>query len=228
MSTAAHTSVVRGPGASTAFTNEPTTELVGATANTVYQLNTDAKRLLDPAVALTVEVDADGGGAGGYATADPSTYTVDYLFGIITFLADQGNDAVVRVSGSYLPVIDLVGVTDWSYTATRDVLDDTAINNAAGVRSKKLGLKDLSGSLTLNELLSYDHDPGGGELVLQDALDNGTPLLLEVASGGKRFRAWVLLESGETGAAVADLIGCTVNFTLAARAVQGAGYSWET
>lgn len=225
MSTAAHTSVVRGPGASTAFTNEPTTKL---TANTVYQLNTDAKRLLDPAVAVTVEVDADGAGAGGYVTADPSTYTLDYLFGIVTFLADQGASAVVRVSGSYLPAIDLVGVADWSYTATRDVLDDTAVNNAAGVRSKKLGLKDLSGSLTLNELLSYDHDPGAGTLVLQTALDNATPLLLEVAAGGKRFRAWVLLESGETGGDVASLINSTVNFTLAARATSGAGYSWET
>lgn len=224
MSTAAHTSVVRGPGASTAFTNEPTTKL---TANTVYQLNTDAKRLLDPAVAVVVEVDADGVGAGGYAVAPASSYTVDYLFGIITFLADQGSAALVRVSGSYLPVIDLVGVTDWSYTASREVLDDTTVNNAAGNRTKKLGLKDLSGSLTLLELLSYDHDPGGGTLVLQTLLDNGTPLLLEVAAGGKRFRAWVLLESAEGGGDVAGLINNTVNVTLAARAQQGAAYAWE-
>lgn len=224
MSTAAHTSVVRGPGTSTAFVTEPTTKL---TANTVYQLNTDAKRLLDPAVALTVEVDADGAGAGAYATAAADTYTVDYLFGIITFLADQGASALVRVSGSYIPVIDLVGVTDWSHTSSRDVLDDTTVNTAAGAnRTKKLGLKDVTGSVSLNELLTYDHDPGAGELILQDALDNGTPLLFETSAGGKRFRAWVLLESDEGGGDVAGLINNTVNFTGAARAV-GAGSGWE-
>lgn len=227
MSTAGHTSVIRGPGTSTAFTNEPTTELVGTVANTVYQLNTDAKRLLDPAVAVVVEVDADGGGGGGYAVAAADTYTLDYLFGIVTFLADQGASAVVRVSGSYLPAIDLVGVTEWSCAASREVLDDTTINLAAGAnRTKKLGLRDCSGSVSLNELLTYDHDPGAGELVLQDYLDNATPLLFEASAGGKRFRAWVLLESGETGGSVADLINSTVNFTGAARAV-GAGYGWE-
>lgn len=225
MSTPNHTSVIRGPGTSTAFTNEPTTKL---TANTVYQLNTDGRRLLDPAVAVVVEVDADGAGAGGYVVAAASTYSIDYQFGIITFAADQGASAVVRVSGNYLPVIDLVGVTDWTYTAARTVLDDTAVNNSAGARSKKLGLKDLSGSLTLNELMSYDHDPGAGSLVLQSYLDNATPLLLEVATGGKRFRAWVLLESAETGGGIDDLIGSTVNFTGAARANGLAGYSWES
>lgn len=223
MSIPNYTSVVRGPGTSTAFTNEPTTKL---TANTVYQLNTDAKRLLDPAVPLLVEVDPDGGGAAPYATAPASSYTVDYVFGIITFLADQGASATVRVSGSYLPVIDLVGVTDWKFTASRTVLDDTTINTA-GQRSKKLGLKDITGSLTLNELLSYDHDPGAGQLVLRTYLDNGTPLLFERASGGKRFRAWVLLESAEEGGAVDDLINNTVNFTGAARAGGAATLGWE-
>lgn len=225
MSTAGHTSVIRGPGTSTAFTLEPTTKL---TANTRYQLNTDARRLLDPAVALTVEVDADGAGAGGYVTAAAGTYTVDYLFGIITFLADQGASALVRVSGSYLPVIDLVGVTDWNYTASREVLDTTTVNTVAGsVRTKSLGLADVSGSVTLNELLSYDHDPGAGALVLETYLDNATPLLLEANAGAKRFRAWVLLESADRAAGgVADLINSTVNFTGAARAV-GAGYGWE-
>jgi hypothetical protein len=224
MSTANHTSVIRGPGTSTAFTNEPTTKL---TANTVYQLNTDARRLLDPAVPVVVEVDADGAGGGGYAVAPASSYVVDYLFGIITFLADQGAAALVRVSASYIPVVDLLGVTDWSITCSRTVLDDTTINNAAGVRTKKLGLKDVTGSLTLNELLTVDHDPGAGALVLKSYLDNGTPLLLEVATGGKRFRAWGLIESTEAGGSVDELVSNTVNFTGAARATGLAGYSWE-
>jgi len=226
VSTAAHTSVIRGPGTSTAFTNEPTTELAATLANSKYQINTDAKRLLDPAVAVVVEVDADGGGGGGYVVAAVGTYSVNYLFGIITFLADQGASALVRVSGSYLPVLDLAGVTAWSYTAAREVLDVTEINNATGDRARKLGLKDLSGSLTMLELPTYDHDPGGGELILQDAMDNSTALLFEREAAGKRFRAWVLLDSNEDAAGVADVFNNTINFTGAAQA-DGAGYGWE-
>lgn len=215
-------SIIRGPGTSTAFTNEPTTKL---TANTVYQLNTDAKRLLDPAVAPTVEVDADGAGAGGYVVADPTTYTVNYLFGIITFLADQGASALVRVSGSYLPALDLSGVTSWSYTCSRTVLDTTEVQHAD--RARKLGLKDLSGSLSLHSLPSYDHDPGAGELILEDAIENGTRLLFEREVASKRFRAWVLLESAEDAAGIDDLFSSTFNMTGAAQASGGAGYSWE-
>ncbi len=221
----AHQSVVRGRGTSTAFTNEPTTKL---TANTVYQLNTDARRLLDPSVPVVVEVDADGAGGGGYVVAPASSYTVNWQFGIITFAADQGAPALVRVSGSFLPVIDLIGITSWSITQSRDVLDDTSVNNAAGQRTKRLGLGDLSGSIETTELLTLDNDPGAGVQRMQDYLDNGTPFLLEVlpGTGAKRFRGWVLLESGDNGGGVADLINNTVNFTGASRAV-GAGWSWE-
>lgn len=223
MSTAAHTGVIRGPGTSTAFTLEPTTKL---TANTRYQLNTDAKRLIDPAVAVVVEVDADGGGAGGYVVANPTTYTVDYLYGIITFLADQGAPALVRVSGSYLPVVDLLGVTSWDFTASRTVLDDTSLPAPGGCRTKKLGLKDLSGSLAINELLTIDNDAGAGTLIIQTVHENGTPFLFERAVGGKRFRAWVLLEATKLDGGVDALLNNNVTFTGAARAV-GAGFGWE-
>lgn len=218
MSAAAHPSVVRGVGDSTAFTNEPTTALV---AGFSYQLDTDARRLLDPAVAVTVEVD-DGGGF------DPVTtgFTIDYLFGVVTFDADQGSNDV-RVSGSYLPAIDLLGVTSWNISQTRDVLDDTTVN-AGDQRTKKLGLKDLTGSIEVNEALTVENDLDG-ELILQEYLDSGAPLLLEVqpAPGAKRFRAWVLLETSDGGGAVDGLINNTVNYTGAARLEGAAGWGWE-
>jgi hypothetical protein len=224
MSSAGFSAVVRGPGTSTAFTVEPTTKI---TANTVYEIVTDAKRLLDPAVAVVVEVDADGAGAGAYAVAAASTYTIDYLFGRITFLADLGAPATVRVSGSYLPALDLSGVTAYKYTSQRTVLDLTTINNSTGARAKALGLRDLSGSITLNELLSIDNDPGAGVVRLVDFAENATPLLFEASAGGKRFRAWVLLDSRDLNSGGPDdVISNTVNFTGAARAV-GAGYGWE-
>lgn len=224
MSSAAHTGVIRCQGTSTAFTNEATTKL---TANTRYQLNTDVRRLLDPSVAVVVEVDADGAGAGGYAVAPASSYSVDYLFGVITFAADQGASALVRVSGSYLPVVDLIGVTSWKLDASRTVLDDTAVNNTSGYRTKKLGLKDLTAELELNESLLTDNDTGAGVKKLEDFYTNATPLLFERSVGGKRFRAWVLPSgTGEAGA-IDELVKSTLTFTGAAQAV-GAGFAWET
>lgn len=216
MATAAHTAVLRLQGTSTAFTNAATTKLV---ANTVYRITDDAKRLLDPSQTVTVEVDATGGGSWAAATG----YTLDRLFGVVTFASDQGASALVRVSGYYLPLVDMVGITDFSFSASRDVLETTALDGD-GTKTKKLGLKDLSGSLTLNELLTVTH--GAGAPTLQSALSSATPLLLEYAAGGKRFRAWVLLESGETTGAVADLLGSSVNFQGSARG-EGAAYAWE-
>jgi len=223
MSTAAHSGVIRGQGTSTAFTNEPTTRL---TANTRYQIQTDARRLLDPAVAVTVQVDADGAGAGGYVTAAATSYSIDYMFGIITFAADQGSSALVRVSASYLPVVDIIGVTSWKIEASCTVLDDTTVNNTTGWRTKKTGLKDLSGSLELNESLLTDNDTGGGVLKFDTVFTGGTPLLFERSAAGNRFRAWVLLQGTTEGGSIDELVGNTVNYVGAARAV-GAGFGWE-
>jgi hypothetical protein len=221
VATAAFNSSVRVNGTSTSFSNEATTKL---TANTRYQITADAKRLIDPAVSVTVEVDADGGGAGGYVTADPSTYTLDRLFGIVTFAADQGASALVRVSGNYLPVLTLAEVAEYQFKASADTLDKTAFGDTA--KTKQPGLKDISGSLKLHSLISYDHDPGGGTKRLSDLFDAGTPVLLEISRGGKRFRAWIVLESHEAPGSVADLLETNLNFTGAARG-EGAAFGWE-
>jgi hypothetical protein len=173
-----------------------------------------------------VEVDADGAGAGSYAVAPASSYSVDYLFGIITFAADQGASALVRVSGSYLPVVDLVGVTSWSIDASRTVLDDTTVNNTSGWRTKKLGLKELTCELEINESLLTDNDTGAGVKKLEDFYSNATPLLFERIVGGKRFRAWVLPSGTGDAGAIDELVKSTISFTGAAQAV-GAGFGWE-
>lgn len=221
MATAAFNSTVRVDGTSTAFTNEATTKL---TANTVYQINTAARRLLDPSVAVVVEVDADGAGGGGYVVAGASTYTVDRLFGIVTFAADQGAAALVRVSGNYLPVLTVAEVGEYQFTAQGDTLDATSFGDTA--KTKRQGLRDVTGSLKLHSLITYDHDPGGTTRKFSDAFDAGSPVLLEISRGGKLFRAWVVLESHEASASVADLLETSLNFTGASRG-EGAAFGWE-
>lgn len=218
MPTPSYNTSLKMGGTSTAFTNEATTKL---TANTVYQVTNAAKQILDPAVAVTVEVDADGGGAGGYVTADPTTYTVDYCFGKVTFDADQGASALVRVSGSYLPTLAVAGARECA-VADKGSLQETTVFGSAW-RTRALTLQDFSGSLTTIEPLPADHDPGAGTKRFLALMRAGTPLLLEYRPGGAGdyFRGWVLLESADEKASLEQLLQGTVNFQ--GTAPQGAG-----
>jgi hypothetical protein len=109
-------------GTSTAFTQEPMTKL---TANTVYQITDSTKRIWDPTVALLVEVDPDGGGAAPFGTAAAGTYTVDYMFGTVTFTADQGASAVVRVSGNFIPTVSVLEAKETSLEDMAELLEST-------------------------------------------------------------------------------------------------------
>jgi hypothetical protein len=217
-------------GTSTAFSAEPTTKV---TANTVYQITDATKRVLDPSIAVLVEVDADGAGAGGYATASASSYTIDYLFGTITFLADQGASALVRVSGNYLPMVALAKVTDSKVSVARDAPDATTMDSGS-YRNKAPTLIDVQGSITSLELANYDHDPGAGSIKLRDLLVNGTPFIYEESGGGQYFRAWVCATSVEHGnTAVGELTNTTINFYGCAQrgttsGTTTAGCGWGT
>jgi hypothetical protein len=146
MAQASYLNVIKTAGTSTALTNEPTTKL---TANTVYQITDAAKRVLDRAVAPVIEVDADGVGAGGYAVAAAGTYTIDYLFGKITFAADQGVDAVVRLaSGSYLPMVERTGFNSYRLTLGGEVLDGSTFENNDGEKRRQYGLHDVTAELS--------------------------------------------------------------------------------
>lgn len=225
MAVAASGTTVKESGTSTAFTNEATTKL---TANTVYQITDTTKQIVDPDVAVTVEVDADGGGAGGYAVATASTYTFDYLTGKVTFDADQGAPALVRVSGSYLPLNTIATAREFAVSASRDVLDESVFPNTA--HKKKLGLKDLSGSLSLLEHFLTNHGTGSG--TLDSLLANGTAKLLEIQPGGsgQKLRAWVLFESQETKGGVDGLTEGSLSFNGTTKTgsgqTEGAAYAW--
>lgn len=203
---------VRVAGTAVAFTNEATTLL---TANTVYQITDTTKRILDPSAAITVEVDADGAGAGAYVVAAADTYTVDYLFGKITFAADQGASALVRVSGSYLPVHSVAESRSVSINSSRTELEKTVLGDTD--KSFLLGLKSAEGELEGLFIGTDDLDSGAGSLVLQTLHDDGTPKLLEVAMGSVYWRGWVLLKGINRSTPLDDLVSTTVGWRTAAQ-----------
>lgn len=175
-------------GTPVAFSQQPTTRLV---SNTRYQLSASAHRRLDPAAALTVEVDADGAGAGTYVTVNPDDYAVDYLFGIIDFKTDQGANATVRISGRFLPVLPVALVRSLSLSVANDVTELNVLGD--GYKRRAVTLKDFSGELNGLDLATTDLDGGAGTTTLQTYVDSGAPLFIEVGKGAgtQVFRAWV-------------------------------------
>jgi hypothetical protein len=213
---------LRVGGTATAFSNELTTKLV---ANTVYQITDATKRVLDLATTFTVQVDPDGGGGLGWSTAAAGTYTIDHLFGKVTFLSDQGASALVRVSGNYLPTVAVAKVRESNMTITRDA-PDASTHETALYRERLATLVDVSGSFTSLELAQYDHDAGAGVFKFITLLQSGAPFLYEERPGsaGDYFRAWVLVTGLEHGGAVSDLNSLTVNWTGASqRTVNNTG-----
>src|SRR4051812_9843924 len=93
MPSAAYATTVEITGTSTAIVAEACALVTGTT----YQITNTARRVLDPAVAVTVK---DGGVAIPAANVD-----IDYLFGKFTLTAPPGG--AVTVDASYLPALPL-------------------------------------------------------------------------------------------------------------------------
>lgn len=201
---------VKAGGTATVLTNEATTKV---TANTVYQITDATKRVLDPDTALVVEVDADGAGGGAYATANPSTYTVDYMFGKVTFAADQGAPATVRLSGKYIPTLVVLEGIDFEVDDSVNLIEKTVFGDVW--RTRMVGLQEASGSFTVIALLTNDLDPGAGTTKIRTAMRAGTKFLLEYRPGGATdyWRAWVLLSDGNEKASPDARIEGSVKFS---------------
>lgn len=228
MSVAAHSSrTLKIDGTSTSFTNEATTKV---TANTVYRITDATKRVIDPDVAVVVEVDADGAGAGAYAVAGATTYTINFLAGEITFASDQGSSALVRVSGSYLPMLTVAECRELSYSVKRASLDKTNYGSG-GYTEKTVGLADVTGSFATFKLPEYDHDPGGSTHKLVTRFFAGTRVMIEDRFDATHcFRAWVYMEGIGVSGDKAALLESGVEFTGAARTGTGrtddAAFGW--
>lgn len=218
MASSSNSTTIKVGGTATTLTNEATTKV---TANTVYQITDATKRVLDPDTALTVEVDADGAGAGGYATAAVGTYTVDYMFGIITFDSDQGASALVRVSGKYIPLLTVGEGTEFEVEDTSNLIEKTVFGDTW--RDRMLGLQEASGSFTLLAPIQTDLDSGGDARKLGSDKRAGTKVLLEYRPGGDSlyWRAWVHLENTSEKASVDGRYEGTVSFST--KAPNGTG-----
>lgn len=223
MTQAAHSSVIKTTGTSTAVSGGACTDLGSHTA---YQITDTAKRVMDPAAAVVVYKDT---GSGAVAQAS-SLYTIDGLTGTITFLSALGGSDVVTVDYSYLPLLSVAAGKEFSIECMSELADKTTFDSG-GTRERMAVMRSAKGTLGLIALLNEDLDAGAGSRKLADVLQNGTMVYLEVQPGGagQKFRAYVHLENTDTKGGVAVLIESTLAWrtTLVPNTFTNS-YSWST
>lgn len=178
MAIAFYGSTIKIPGTSTAFTGEATTLVSGTT----YQLNTAARRVLDPSVAVVVK---DAG-------TPVAVSSVNYLFGTVTLASAPGG--AVTVDANYLPLVTVAEVKEVSIKASRTTLDKTTTDSGSA-RERAAGLLDFEASLVALTTRLTDFDGGGGTQTLES--NYGSNVLLEWRPGGTGdyFRGWGILEA---------------------------------
>lgn len=206
-----NSTTIKTGGTPTTLTQAPTTRV---TANTVYQVTDPTQRVLDPTTALNVEVDATGGGS--WVTAAVAAYTVDYMFGKVTFAVDQGGAALVRISGKYIPTLAVLEGVEFDVEDSVNLIESTPFGT--NWRTRFAGLQEASGSFSVLALLQSDLDPGAGTVKIRTMMRAGTYFLLEYRPGGgvDYWRAWVLLHNGDEKAPLDSRIEGTVKFSTVA------------
>lgn len=199
MGVAAYRTQIKLGGTPTAFTDTATTAL----SSVKFQITDTTKRVLDRDTLPTVKDSA--------VAVDSSLYTLDYLFGVITFTTAPSSD--VTVSGNYLPVGSserIANVTNYELNMGGTILDGTNLVSAqdsSGYRSRVYGLHDTSVSL------SGFHDMSSA---IEDALNNRDAVLIDVNPIGLSgtYRGWFVVENKNLSGGVDELEGEDISLQL--------------
>lgn len=152
----------------------------------------------DPAVGVVVKVDG--------AVVDPSTYTFDYLLGLVTFNASQSGSAV-RVTGTSLIMATVFTAQGWTASVSIKELDDTVLEDDAISRAG--GLFDVTGTVSRLDVGQTDYDDNGARTVtIADALLNRQYKVIEHrpnTDADEVIRVWALFLQDQVTSEVADL-----------------------
>lgn len=199
MAEAGFTCALKQTGTAVAMTGEATTNTTGNT----YQVTNSAKRVLDPATAITVY-------DGATPIADANV-TVDYLFGKVTLSSPPGG--AVTIDGAYLPTYAVAEPRAFELNFSKSIHESTVMAATTTAKARTPGLKDLSGSITSLDNLLTDLDSGGTTIVPFTDWQSGTRRVLEITfPSGQIFRAFVLFSGISEKDAVDGLLESTLNF----------------
>ena len=213
---AGYSASVSVTGTTTAITGEATTDVAGG--HTIFQITDTTRRVLDPNV--TVIVKKDG------AAQSAALFTVNYLFGKITFLSAIGAGHTVTVDCNYLPLLTVATAKAVQVSTKRASLDATRFADGPDT-ARIYGLLDAEGSITALEDLLTDHDPGGGTRKFRDVLMNATARILldTYLSTSDRFRAFVAFDEQSLNLPVAGIVEASIKWKLAGDGAGKASFS---
>lgn len=202
---AAFTTTVKVPGAAVSFTAEATTNTTG----NVYQINTSVKRLLDPAVAITVK-------DGGTPIAATGISAIDWFTGKITLASPPGG--AVTVDASYRPMLAVLLARSAEVSTELASIDVTTFDDVGEYRGLG-GEHKASGEFQILDMFDTDLDSGAGTVKLESLLTGRTVALVEYGynSAANFFRSWALLMGLMQGSTPKDVIGGTVKWTSCAQ-----------
>lgn len=196
MAVAGHGSTISIGGTSTPAAAEATTCLDPGTY-TKYRVTLAARRFMDvEGASVVVKKNAVVQAVG--------LYTLNPLFGTITFLSPLLVGDAVTVDYNYVGVSPIAEVRSYGISLARTVLDKTSVDSG-GAKKKLAGLRDASGTVAFLSLI--DATIAGTDLLAE--WEAGLPLLLEIvmsAAVGGTFRAYALIEAPSENAAVDGLV----------------------
>lgn len=207
MGQAAYNTSVKIGGTPTEFTGAATTDLGG----NVFKIAEATKSVWSRGTTPTVYVD-------GAEVAD-TTYTVDYLFGEISF--ENPPAGAVTVDGQYMPTLDVGGANTYSVEISGDILTDTDFKNAnsnSGHQTKCYGLLDVAASVG-----RFDDS----SKTLRDKLKNREDVLLEISisKNAETIRGWFVVESAGSSGDLGALEAESLSFQLSGNDVSN--FSWR-
>jgi hypothetical protein len=197
---------VKATGSSVAVTAEAFGNSDGG-AHLEYQVTDVTKRIMELADGITVYVDS-GGGPVAAASTD---FTVNALFGKVTFGSALGSGDVVTADFSYLPATTVAAAKAFTLKVMAEVLETTAFSDV-GEKTRIAGLMEAQIDLELVEPTTSDYCTDGG---FDDVAFVRNVIVVEVqpdTTTHKVFRAFVRIPEAQSKAAVAGLVEGTVSF----------------
>jgi hypothetical protein len=196
-----------------------TAEACSLVSGNTYRITDIARRIIDPETAYTVYEN-------GVPTAQ--SIVVDHLQGTITFAGAATTP--VTITGKFIPRGRLLCAREAELTEETASLDKTCFKLSgetdAGVRLRRRGIIDASGTVSHIDLLTNQIDTSGTgagvDATLVDALlRNALPYtILEIQFGTSQvWRGFIIFTSVSKSASIDDLVNETLSWELASTSV---------
>ena len=165
---------VKRSGTPTAFTNSVMT--TATTVANTHQLSSTVFRVWDRFAVAPTFASSSGGGS-SISSTDVSS--LDYLFGKAVF--KSSHSSVYVAAGTYLPLSNVAGAHTYSLSLGGDLLDNTDFTST-GYRSRQVGLRDVSVSITRYDTLELRwfnaiRESTGSTVVVIDITPGGSSLI---------------------------------------------------